>query len=219
MPPKIKICGITRGGDALSALENGADFFGLVFYKKSPRYVTPENARAIIDFLKSRGYDVIGVTIKTWPKEECGGTGEKLCCSSEALQYARSSAEDIGIPYYVVDLSAEFAAIIKKYFVQEYSRGRTPNPCIYCNSKIKFGLLFEKVRELGADTIATGHYARVMDKSGQYYLAEAADKAQDQSYFLYDISRQLLPFIKFPLGGFSKTQTRQNEQQVLQTKQ
>ncbi|MGB2599578.1 MAG: tRNA 2-thiouridine(34) synthase MnmA [Candidatus Omnitrophota bacterium] len=159
--------------------------------------------------MKRKGYEVIGITIKTWPKEECGTVGEKLCCSLEAIQFARSVTEDIGIPHYVVDLSREFAEIVKKYFAEEYSRGRTPNPCIYCNSKIKFGFLLQKARELGAEKIATGHFAQICEKDGEYYLAEALDKWRDQSYFLYDIPKDTLPFVEFPLGKHSKERVRE----------
>jgi tRNA-uridine 2-sulfurtransferase len=159
--------------------------------------------------LKQEGYDVIGITIKTWPARDCGLSGEKLCCSLDAVQFARSAAEDIDIPHYVVDLSREFAETVKDYFVGEYSRGRTPNPCIYCNSAIKFGHLFFKARELGAEMIATGHYARVLKKGSVSMLAEADDKHRDQSYFLFHIERGVLPHIIFPLGGMDKDQVRQ----------
>jgi tRNA-specific 2-thiouridylase len=135
--------------------------------------------------------------------------GEKLCCSLEAVQLARSVAEDLDIPHYVIDLSKEFAEIVKTYFGQEYSRGRTPNPCIYCNSKIKFGYLLQKARELGAEKVATGHFARLTEKGGKYYLAEGVDKQRDQSYFLYDIPKDTLAFVEFPLGGYSKEHIRE----------
>ena len=143
--------------------------------------------------LKQKGYDVIGVTIKTWPKEECGQAGERLCCSLEAIQLARSVAEDLDIPYYVVDLSKEFAEEITTYFAEEYARGRTPNPCIYCNSRIKFGHLLKKARELGAEKIATGHFARILCPDGHCYLAEGVDKKKDQSYFLFSLSSCPVP--------------------------
>lgn len=158
--------------------------------------------------LKKEGYDVIGITIKTWPKEDCGKVGGKLCCSLDAIQYARSAAEDIDIPFYVIDLSKEFTEEVKDYFVDEYSKGRTPNPCIYCNSKIKFGYLLKKACELSAEKIATGHYARISEKEGKFNLLEAADKWQDQSYFLYDITKETLPHVIFPLGKFSKDKVR-----------
>ena len=159
--------------------------------------------------LKRKGYDVIGMTMKTWPKEECGKSGERLCCSLDAIQFARSVAEDMDVPYYVIDLSKEFTDIVKTYFVDEYSRGRTPNPCIYCNSKLKFGYMIKKAKELGAEKIATGHYARVMNEGGVYSLVEAKDEWQDQSYFLYDIAKEDLSFIEFPLGDMSKVEVRE----------
>ena len=159
--------------------------------------------------LKRTGNDVIGVTIKTWPKEECGAEGEKLCCSLEAIQYARSVAEDLDIPYYVIDLSKEFTKEVRDYFVEEYARGRTPNPCIYCNSRIKFGYLLQKAREMGAEKVATGHYALITRENERYYLVEAKDEWYDQSYFLYDIDRSVLPFIEFPIGSLSKQEVRE----------
>ncbi|MFH1552421.1 MAG: tRNA 2-thiouridine(34) synthase MnmA [Candidatus Omnitrophota bacterium] len=159
--------------------------------------------------LKRKGYDLIGITIKTWPKEECGGVGEKMCCSLEAIQYARGVASELDIPYHVVDLSKEFTEMVKNYFAEEYVRGRTPNPCIYCNSKIKFGCLLVKARELGAERIATGHYARIIKAGEDYRLAEAKDKWRDQSYFLYDIPKETLPFIEFPLGESAKEKVRE----------
>lgn len=159
--------------------------------------------------LKKQGREVVGVTIKTWPKEECGSSGDKLCCSLDAVQFARSAAEDMDIPHYTVDLSEEFSREVRDYFVREYSLGRTPNPCIYCNSRIKFGHLFRKARELGADAIATGHYAKVIEQDGGFSLGEADDKWQDQSYFLYDIKKEMLSHIRFPLGGLTKKQVRE----------
>jgi len=154
--------------------------------------------------LKKKGNEVIGLTIKTWPKEACGSVEGKMCCSLDAIQYARSAAEDIDIPHYVVDLSKEFTLLVKDYFVKEYAGGRTPNPCVYCNSKIKFGYLLRKAQELNAEKIATGHYAHVINKGNMVCLAEGEDKKKDQSYFLYNISKDVLPLIDFPLGGYSK---------------
>ncbi|MGD2279267.1 MAG: tRNA 2-thiouridine(34) synthase MnmA [Candidatus Omnitrophota bacterium] len=159
--------------------------------------------------LKREGHEVIGMTIKTWPKEECGSVGEKLCCSLEAVKFAKSVAGDLKIPHHVVDLSKEFTSVVKDYFAQEYSKGRTPNPCIYCNSRIKFGYLLQKARELGAKRIATGHYARILRSNEKSFLIEALDKWRDQSYFLYDIPRETLPFVELPLGRYSKDWVRE----------
>jgi len=158
--------------------------------------------------LKKKGHEVIGVTIKTWPKESGELTGERLCCSLEAVQLARSVCEDLDIPFHVIDLSEEFAKEVAGYFMREYEMGRTPNPCIYCNSRIKFGYFLKKARELGAEKIATGHYARVISADGHCYLAEGVDKKKDQSYFLYDIPRETLASIEFPLGGCTKDEVR-----------
>ncbi|MFA6635775.1 MAG: tRNA 2-thiouridine(34) synthase MnmA [Candidatus Omnitrophota bacterium] len=159
--------------------------------------------------LKKEGYELIGITMKTWPKEDCGRGDERTCCSLEAVQYARSVAEDLEIPHYVVDLSREFAREVKDYFIQEYSSGRTPNPCIYCNSRIKFGYLMKKARELGADSIATGHYARVSFDGDRAVLREAVEKKKDQSYFLCGIPRNELKHILFPLGEMRKNEVRE----------
>lgn len=158
--------------------------------------------------LKRKGYDVIGATIKTWSGADCGGQGEKLCCSLDAVQHARSVAEDLGIPYHVIDLSREFSEIVESYFVDEYMRGRTPNPCICCNSGIKFGLLLDRARSLGAEKIATGHYARVVEKNGEFRLAESVDGGRDQSYFLCAIPKNRLRHIVFPVGEMDKEEVR-----------
>jgi tRNA-uridine 2-sulfurtransferase len=158
--------------------------------------------------LQRKGYDVIGATIKTWTGGDCGSLGEKLCCSLDAIQHARSVAEDLGIPYQVIDLSAEFSGIVEKYFVDEYARGRTPNPCVFCNSRLKFGLLMEIAREMGAEKIATGHYARVLRKDGEFRLAESVDGGRDQSYFLYAIPKDRLGYIEFPVGEMDKAEVR-----------
>lgn len=158
--------------------------------------------------MKEKGYEAIGFTMKTWPKEECGAIGDKLCCSLESIQFARSVAEDLAIPYYVINLEKEFATEVSDYFIREYASGRTPNPCIYCNSKVKFGYLFRRARQIGAEKIATGHYARIIKKGEDFFLAEAKDKEKDQTYFLYDIPRDILPFIEFPVGEFKKDEVR-----------
>lgn len=159
--------------------------------------------------LKKKGYEVIGMTIKTWPKEGCGGGGARTCCSLEAVARARACAEEMGVPYHVVDLSKEFSNEVKKYFADEYASGRTPNPCIFCNSRIKFGYMWEIAKSLGAEKVATGHYAMIKEEGGDFFLAESADKWQDQSYFLYDVKREMLPRLEFPLGGYSKDRVRE----------
>jgi len=150
------------------------------------------------------GYEVIGVTLQIWEKGEYeeGPWHERSCCK---IGLARFVADQLKIPYHIYDVHREFQKIVVEEFCREYMRGRTPNPCITCNEKIKFALLMEKAKELGADFIATGHYARIeMDRSGRYLLKKGIDPDKDQSYFLYRLSRDMLPRIIFPLGTYVK---------------
>ena len=158
--------------------------------------------------LRDEGHEVVGVTMKTWPKEDCSLGVDRICCSLEAVQYARSVAEDLGFPHYVVDFSEEFSRDVRDYFVREYSLGRTPNPCVYCNSRIKFGLLMKKSRELGAEKMATGHYASLVSMDGNIVLKEATEKKKDQSYFLCGIPKNEMGSILFPLGEMRKADVR-----------
>ena len=158
--------------------------------------------------LKDKGYETVGITMKTWAGTEQGDAPGGPRDHADAIRSARNAAKDMGIPYYVIDLSKEFSEEITGYFMSEYARGRTPNPCIYCNSRIKFGHLYRRAADMGADRIATGHYARIVRKGSDHYLAEARDREKDQSYFLYGISRDILPFIDFPIGEYTKDEVR-----------
>lgn len=160
--------------------------------------------------LKKKGYDAVGVTFRMWPKEECGSSFGRSCCSLEAVTRARAVAEDLGIPYYVVDFSHEFKKEVIDYFCEEYLKGHTPNPCVVCNEKIKFGILLEKAVSLGASAVATGHYANIAfdKKSGRYLLKEGKDKRKDQSYFLFRLSQEQLERAIFPLGSLTKSEVR-----------
>ena len=160
--------------------------------------------------LKKEGCEVIGMTFRMWPKEECGSSADRACCSLEAVTRARAVAGDLGIPYYVMDFSEDFKREVIDYFCAEYLKGSTPNPCVVCNEKIKFGKLLVKAKELGASYIATGHYAKTgFDKaSGRFLLREGRDKSKDQSYFLFNLSQQQLKEAMFPLGDLTKERTR-----------
>jgi tRNA-specific 2-thiouridylase len=160
--------------------------------------------------LKKKGLDVVGMTFKMWPKEECGASFARACCSLEAITRARFVAEQLGIPYYVTDLSEEFKKEVINYFCAEYLAGRTPNPCIVCNEKIKFGLLLEKAKEMGAAKVATGHYANVSfdKKKTRFILKDGRDKVKGQAYFLFSLSQDQLGHALFPLGGFLKRETK-----------
>ena len=160
--------------------------------------------------LKEKGYEVIGVTIKTWSNDDCRDEKSKGCCSLRDIQDARSAARQLAIPHYVLDLSVDFKHRVIDYFVEEYLGGRTPNPCIECNNHIKFGLLSEKARDLEADFIATGHYARKgYDVSrGHYFIREGADLSKDQSYVLFGLTQAQLEKVLLPIGELSKKEVR-----------
>lgn len=161
--------------------------------------------------LVEQGYEVIGVTMQVWPElspaEEARRGG---CCSITAVNDAQLVAEKLGIPYYVVNIQAEFERQVINYFVAEYSRGRTPNPCIACNKFIKFDALMQKALELGCDYVATGHYARVDydQDSGRYLLLRSVDPRKDQTYALYDLRQEQLARSLFPLDGLTKPEVR-----------
>lgn len=161
--------------------------------------------------LKEEGYEVIGVTMRLWPSSLCGAHGEKSCCSIEAIEDARSVAAQIGTPHYVMNMEDDFKRDVIDYFCAEYSKGRTPNPCIICNQKIKFGRLLDKAKSLNAGYIATGHYAMAGkdSASGRYFISESKDKSKDQSYVLFNLTQEQLKAVLFPLGGLTKKEVRQ----------
>lgn len=162
--------------------------------------------------LKDKGYDVTGVTMSIWNgqlleeykgKHACFGPDEE-----QDIKKANEVCDKLGIPYQVIDLKEEYAQIVLKYFSDEYKEGRTPNPCIVCNAKMKFGLLLDKVleREPNLDKFATGHYVRTEfdEKTGRYLLLKGKDPKKDQSYFLYRLTQKQLSKCMFPLGGLIK---------------
>ncbi|MBO2519589.1 MULTISPECIES: tRNA 2-thiouridine(34) synthase MnmA [Limnochorda] len=159
--------------------------------------------------LLEQGYEVIGVTMQLWPKDlpihHDGG-----CCSLSAVEDARRVARILGIPYYVLNFQDLFTREVIDPFTREYLRGRTPNPCIWCNDRVKFGALLEKARELDAQYVATGHYAQVAydPQRGRYLLKKAVDGAKDQTYALYGLTQVQLAHVLFPLGGYTKEEVR-----------
>jgi tRNA-specific 2-thiouridylase len=156
--------------------------------------------------LKQQGYDVIGVTMQIWPQEE---NNSKACCSLDAVSDARRVAWHINIPHYVMNFRDEFKEKVIDYFCREYIQGRTPNPCIACNRYIKFESLLRKAMAMGADYIATGHYARIArDADGRYILLTGLDNTKDQSYALYQMNQTQLEHTLFPLGCYTKKQIR-----------
>ncbi len=160
--------------------------------------------------LKEKGLDVIGVTIKTWANDECRDEKSKGCCSLRDIDDARSVARKINIPYYVMDLASDFKQSVMDYFVEEYLAGRTPNPCIECNRTVKFGILLDKARELEAQSVATGHYARIGFDGDQkrFFIMEGADLSKDQSYVLFGLDQDQLSKTLLPIGDLQKSQVR-----------
>jgi len=163
--------------------------------------------------LHERGYQVIGVTMNLWDYDRVGGNINKDsgCCSIDTMDDARAVCHKLGVPHYMVNFREEFEAAVTNNFISEYMDGRTPNPCVRCNTYIKWGVLLQKAEELGASKIATGHYARATfdEKSGRYFLKQGKDGHKDQSYALWGIRQQGLERTFFPVGEFTKPEIRQ----------
>src|SRR5258705_577256 len=158
--------------------------------------------------MQAQGYDVVGVTLQQWPRddsEEASRHGG--CCSLSAVEDARRVASLLGIPYYCWNLEKEFGERVIEPFHRDYLEGRTPNPCVRCNAFVRFDLMLGRVLDLGFDRLATGHYARIVNGSE---LHTAVDEAKDQSYMLYHLDRERLGRILFPLGGMTKREVREH---------
>lgn len=154
--------------------------------------------------LKEQGYNVIGVTMQIWQEEESG------CCGLSAIEDARRVAHDLDIPYYVMNFRNEFKENVVDYFIDEYLHGRTPNPCIACNRYVKWESLLKRSRDIGADYIATGHYARIDQlENGRYSLKRSATLAKDQTYALYNLTQEQLKHTLMPVGEYTKDEIRE----------
>lgn len=160
--------------------------------------------------LLESGWEVIGITLKLWP-QDCQSRAEDKCCGPQAVADARSVCHRLGIPFYLVDEAADFQREVIAYFAEEYRAGRTPNPCVMCNEKLKFGTLLRRARQLGAEFVATGHYARVErdEGTGRTLLKRGRDGRKDQSYFLFSLRQEQLARVVFPLGEMTKPETRE----------
>jgi len=157
--------------------------------------------------LKQQGYDVVGVTMKVWP-QDCISRAEDKCCGPSAIADARSVAHKLGVPHYVVDEADQFEKLVINYFSSEYRAGRTPNPCVMCNELLKFGNLWTKAASLGAEYIATGHYAIIEHHPDRSVLRKGRDDRKDQSYFLFSLRQEQLSRALTPLGGMTKPEIR-----------
>jgi len=158
--------------------------------------------------LREQGYEVIGVTMKVWP-QDCISRAEDKCCGPQAIADARGVAHSLGIPHYVVDEADQFERLVIDYFSSEYQAGRTPNPCVMCNEKLKFGNLWSKAAVLGCDYIATGHYAVIEHHGDRAVLHKGIDLRKDQSYFLFSLRQPQLQRALTPLGTMRKPQIRE----------
>ncbi|MFC1709052.1 tRNA 2-thiouridine(34) synthase MnmA [Candidatus Omnitrophota bacterium] len=157
--------------------------------------------------LKKKGYEVIGVTMCFGFKDPKGS--RPTCCSESGIQDARRVAEQLGISHYVLSFGKQLKERVIEDFVKEYQSGRTPNPCVRCNQYLKFDCLVRRAKELNCDYLATGHYAKIThNRLGETFLKRAKDRQKDQSYFLFRISREIMDFILFPLGNYTKQEVR-----------
>ena len=158
--------------------------------------------------LKEQGHEVIGLFMRTGAHGDDPSRRSKTCCSVADALDARAVADRLDIPFYALDFEVEFGRIMDQ-FADEYAAGRTPNPCVSCNIWLKFGKLWAYGRQVGADYVATGHYARIRaDSDGHPRIARAVDTHKDQSYVLFGLHRELLPHVLLPVGGYTKAQIR-----------
>ena len=160
--------------------------------------------------LLEQGYELVGVTYRTFDNISRGCMEkEKGCCSVDSLFEAKRMAQELGFEHHILDIRQEFKKTVIANFIDEYLHGRTPNPCVICNSTIKWGKLIETANELGCDYIATGHYARIGHQNDRWYLRKGADLSKDQTYFLWTLTQENLSRTIFPLGELTKPQVRQ----------
>ncbi len=161
--------------------------------------------------LHEEGYEVVGITMKTWDYASSGSSSKETgCCNLDSFNDARAAAVDHGFPHFILDIREEFGDFVIENFVEEYLAGRTPNPCVMCNTHIKWRALLKRADALGCEFIATGHYANIHQHSnGRYYVSKGKDELKDQSYVLWGLQQDLLKRTMLPLGKYHKTEIRQ----------
>lgn len=160
--------------------------------------------------LHEQGYEVVGMTMKTWDYASSGGTKKETgCCSLDSINDARAIAVSLGFPHYILDIRNEFGDFVIDHFTNEYLEGRTPNPCVLCNTHIKWDALLRRADRLDCQFIATGHYAQVRNENSRYIISKGLDDNKDQSYALWGVSQESLSRTLFPLGQLRKTEIRE----------
>lgn len=160
--------------------------------------------------LHEQGYEVVGITMKTWDYASAGGSKKETgCCNLDSFNDARAAAVHHGFPHFILDIRDEFGDFVIENFVEEYLAGRTPNPCVMCNTHIKWKALLKRANAMDCDFIATGHYANVREENGRQVISKGLDDTKDQSYVLWGLPQDLLSRTLLPLGTFRKTEIRQ----------
>lgn len=160
--------------------------------------------------LHDQGYEVVGITMKTWDYASSGSSKKETgCCNLDSFNDARAAAVEHGFPHYVLDIRDEFGDYVINNFVEEYLSGRTPNPCVLCNTHIKWEALLKRADAMDCDYIATGHYVKVRNENGRYIVSKGLDDTKDQSYVMWGLSQRCLSRTIFPLGNYRKTEIRQ----------
>ncbi|MFW6279100.1 MAG: tRNA 2-thiouridine(34) synthase MnmA [Bacillota bacterium] len=164
--------------------------------------------------LKKQGYEVVGGTMEIFPDYEQPPVEEGGCCSLSAIEDARRVCRQLDIPHYTFNLKQEFHRKVIDNFVREYGQGRTPNPCVVCNNEIKFKVLLRKAREIDADYVATGHYARIIENDNRFLLKKGVDLSKDQTYMLYGLTQFQLEHTLMPLGKLKKSEVRKKAKKL-----
>lgn len=164
--------------------------------------------------LKEQGYEVIGATMQIWQEDKEFEEREGGCCSLSAVEDARRVCDKLDIPFYVLNFRDYFKEKVIDYFVQEYIDGKTPNPCIECNKHLKFDELLRRARGIGADYVATGHYAKIEERNGRHLLIRSDDDHKDQTYALYNFTQDQLAHTLMPCGVYEKTKIREIAKEI-----
>ncbi len=160
--------------------------------------------------MHEQGYEVVGITMKTWDYASSGSSGKETgCCSLDSINDARQMAVDFGFHHFIIDIREEFGDYVIDDFVNEYIAGRTPNPCVLCNTHIKWSALLKRADAMDCEFIATGHYAKIGQQNGRRFVQKAVDDHKDQSYVLWGLSQECLERTQFPLGDLTKPEVRQ----------